>query len=200
MTWNWTPVFQAIGKHSNHYANGPIYIYTHTHIHQCWDVNSHISLYSKDDFYLQNLSKYFDQTVKFIRFFCLDIKLYANYIVFEMRVTFFKIWLSFWRLACSFYQIDPISYFIWKISHTSYGTIEKRIFKELFFIYFSHYGSKKYLINFGIWNSGKNILCILCTDFLEFVAAKFNLELAFVQFFNSSYWLQWKIYIIYFMF
>ena len=33
-TWDWTPVFQDIDEHSNHYANGPIYIYyTHTHTH-----------------------------------------------------------------------------------------------------------------------------------------------------------------------
>ena len=32
MTWNWTPVFQVIDKHSNHYANIYIYIYIYIYI------------------------------------------------------------------------------------------------------------------------------------------------------------------------
>ena len=32
-TWDWAQVSQAIGKHSNHYANAWIYIYIDTYKH-----------------------------------------------------------------------------------------------------------------------------------------------------------------------
>ena len=35
--------------------------------------------------------------------------------------------------------------------------------------------------NFGLQNSGEKFLFMICTDFLEFVVAKFNLNLALVQ-------------------
>ena len=37
---------------------------------------------------------------------------------------------------------------------------------------------------------------MICSDFLEFVAAKFNLDLSFVQLFISLYWLKIRIYIV----
>ena len=43
--------------------------------------------------------------------------------------------------------------------------------------------------NFGLRNSGKKFICIMCTDFLDFVATKSN--------FISSYWLQIRIYIVF---
>ena len=42
----------------------------------------------------------------------------------------------------------------------------------------------------------KQNVCIIHTDILEFVAAKFNLNLTFVQFFIGLYWLKLRIYIV----
>ena len=42
-------------------------------------------------------------------------------------------------------------------------------------------------LGYEILEKIKIFLCIICTDILEFVASKFNLNLAFVQLFISSY-------------
>ena len=55
---------------------------------------------------------------------------------------------------------------------------------------------------FGLQISEKkrNFACIIHTDFLEFVAAKFNQNLAFVQLFISCWSLEIRINVIYIKF
>ena len=43
----------------------------------------------------------------------------------------------------------------------------------------------------------KKFSCIICTDLLEFVAGKLNLNLKFFHLFISSSWLEIRIYIVY---
>ena len=52
--------------------------------------------------------------------------------------------------------------------------------------------------NFTLWHSEKKkkLSYIIYTNFLEFVAVKFNLDIPFVQLFIGSYWLKIRIYIV----
>ena len=79
----------------------------------------------------------------------------------------------------------------WLTSLSSEFSVQEPFWSLL--LYFPCYLWFTHIPHCELQNSGgKKFLCIQLTDFLKFVEANYNLNLAYVQLFIGLYWLIWK--------